>query len=315
MDHIRELRQRLLYIVGCILAGGTIAYFFQQQLVKLLLKPSHGQHFIYTSPIGGISFLFNVCTYFGVAISVPVIVYQLLRFIEPVIKPGSKKAILRFSLTSGLLALGGIVFGYIIGLPIALNFLMHQFTNNQIKPLFTISEYLSFVTFYILGSALLFQIPLVISFANRIKPLKPKRLLHYERYVIVVAFIISALMAPTINVISQLVIAVPIIFMYQLAIVMVWYHNRQAARRYSPEVQSLIMQDKEIQLRRASAKLAAVEGVFGEVFKQAEPELAAATTQTVDIDRPKQVVNRFRSNNQRLVDDFRPRSLRPSQSI
>ena len=226
IDHIYELRRRLLYVALSIGVGSMVAYGVQQQIVAVLLRPAHGQNFIYTSPLGGINFLFGVCFDVGVALSLPVIIYNLLRFIEPLMRAATTRFIVIGSFISGLVGLGGIAFGYFIGLPAALHFLLHQFTTAQIKPLVTIQAYLSFVSVYLLGSALMFQLPLFLIFINRIKPLKPSGLIKYERHVIVAAFVIGFIMNPTPNLIDQMLVVLPIILMYQVGIVIIWLVNR-----------------------------------------------------------------------------------------
>ena len=229
VEHLHELRRRLYYVIISVLLWGVAIYAVQQQVVDALLRPAHGQHFIYTSVGGGVDFLFRICIYGGIIVSLPVIVYNGLRFLEPLITYNSRRFIFIGSFISGVLALVGIVFGYYIGLPAALHFLLHQFTTFQIQPLVTIQSYLHFVIVYMVGSALLFQLPLFLIFINRIKPLKPKRLLHYERWVILAAFVLAGLMNPTPNILSQLLIAGPFIVMYQVAILLIAIINR--ARR------------------------------------------------------------------------------------
>ncbi|HVW22981.1 MAG TPA: twin-arginine translocase subunit TatC [Candidatus Saccharimonadales bacterium] len=226
VEHLHELRRRLFFCALAVLAWGSAIYSVQMHVVDLLLKPSHGQHFIYTSPIGGIDFLFKICMYGGIVLSLPVIVYNFLRFIEPVLGHSTRSFIAWQSFACALLALGGMIFGYYIGLPAALHFLLHQFTTIQIQPLVTIQSYLSFVIVYMVGSALMFQLPLLLLFINRIKPLKPSRLLHYERWVILCAFVLAGLMNPTPNMLSQLLIAGPFIIMYQVGIVLITLVNR-----------------------------------------------------------------------------------------
>ena len=223
IEHLHELRKRAIYVAISILCFGTLAYFVQQSIVGFLLRPANGQHFIYTSPGGGISFLFEVCIDVGLVLSLPVIVYQLLRFLEPLLDMKVRRLILRSAIVSAVLGALGVAFGYQLGLPLALHFLGHQFTTTQIAPLFTISEYMSFVTIYLAGSALLFQLPLILVIINRIKPLSPRRLFRTERWVISGAFIISMLMAPTVNIIDQLIIAGPIVIAYQVGIGLVWW--------------------------------------------------------------------------------------------
>jgi sec-independent protein translocase protein TatC len=246
-EHLQELRRRLLAVALVILLGSTVAYFVQQQIVAWLLRPAHHQHFIYTSPGGGIGFLFQVCTYIGITLSIPVMVYQVLRFVEPVIGDKERRFILRMSALSALLAIVGCAFGYLVGLPAALHFLGHQFTTSQIQPLLTIQEYMSFITVYLVGSALIFQVPLIVLFINRVKPLKPSQLLGVERFVIAGAFIVSMLMAPTVNVVDQLILAGPIILTYQFAAIIVLIKNRV---RRPGQVARLLAADRQAQTVR-----------------------------------------------------------------
>jgi sec-independent protein translocase protein TatC len=237
LEHLHELRKRLIYVVASIVIFSTLAYFVQQKIVNFLLRPSHGQQFIYTSPGGGINFLFTICTYVGIALSIPVIIFQILGFFEPLIKGKTRKSIIKFSVFSVILAAIGFFFGYYVGLPSALHFLGSQFTTAQIHALFTLQEYLSFLTIYLVGSMLLFQLPIILLFINQIKPLPPKKLMGAERYVIVAAFIISMLMAPTPNVLDQLIIAGPIIIMFNLSVFIIWVINK----KHSPSTNSNIV--------------------------------------------------------------------------
>jgi sec-independent protein translocase protein TatC len=246
-EHLLELRLRLLYVALTVLVFSTAAYFVQQQLVRFLLMPAHHQNFIYTSPGGGLTFLFQVCIYVGITASIPVFVYQLLRFIEPVIGDSERRFIMRMGWFSAVLAVIGFGFGYLIGLPTALHFLGHQFTTKQIAPLLTIQEYMSFITVYLIGSAFIFQLPLIVLFINRIKPLRPRKLLGFEKYVIAGAFIVSILMAPTVNLVDQIMLAGPIIATYQVSILLVLLINRAKG---SSKVAKLLEQDRLRQVAR-----------------------------------------------------------------
>lgn len=247
IEHIRELKRRLYYIAASIFLWGCAVYAVEHTIINLLLRPANGQHFIYTSPGGGIDFLFRICLYGGLVLSLPVIVYNVLRFIEPLLTYASRRFIMAISVASAVLAACGMIFGYLLGLPAALHFLLHQFMTVQIQPLLTIQAYLSFVIVFMFGSAMLFQLPLILLCINRIKPLQPRRLLHYERWVILAAFVLSGLMNPSPNILSQLLIAGPFIIMYQLGIVMIYWINRQA--KLSP-ARILHEQDKTVQASR-----------------------------------------------------------------
>lgn len=248
IEHLKELKRRLFYVAVSIAAGSAVAYALERPLIDALLRPSHGQHFIYTSPMGGMNFLVNVCIYLGVAVSIPVIVYQFLRFLQSLMHDTTSRFILIGSMVSGVIALAGMTFGYFFGLPAALHFLLHQFVTAQVQPLVTIQAYFSFVMAYMVGAALMFQLPLILLFINRIKPLKPNRLFHYERHVIVFAFIIGFIMNPTPNLLDQMFVVLPIILMYQVGIGVIWFVNHGSRQA---KVRQLIAQDQALQAARA----------------------------------------------------------------
>jgi sec-independent protein translocase protein TatC len=237
IQHLYELRGRLFKVAFSVIIFSSVGYGVEQKLVGFLLKPAHGQQFIYTSPLGGLNFLFQVCIYFGFVLSIPVVIYQLLRYLEPLIQETTRHLVIVYTFISGALALAGGAFGYFFGLPLALRFLTHQFTTTQIKPLLTIQDYMSFVTIYLLGSALLFQLPLIMTFTNRIKPLKPGGLLKFERYMVLISFVAAAIMTPTTDIFDQLLFAAPIMAMYQIGIVLIYLKNRKTKR--NPQLEAL----------------------------------------------------------------------------
>ncbi len=122
VEHLKEFRRRLFYVAACVAVGAALAYVLERQLIDILLRPSHGQNFIYTSPLGGINFLFSICLYVGLIVATPVIIYQLLAFLQPLMRGTSRRFLLASAGLTGLVAASGVVFGYFIGLPSALHF-------------------------------------------------------------------------------------------------------------------------------------------------------------------------------------------------
>lgn len=306
VEHVQELRRRLYYIATSIIIWGCAAYGVQQHIVNILLRPAKGQHFIYTTPGGGLDFLFRICVYSGIILSLPVIVYNCLRFIEPLMSKASTRFILWGSAISGVLAVAGMIFGYFLGLPAALHFLLHQFTTAQIEPLVTIQSYFGFVVMYMVGAALLFQLPLLLILINRIKPLNPRRLLGYQRWVILIAFILAVLMNPTPNIISQLLVAVPFVLMYQIGIGLIALINRE---KRVPQVRQLAKQDMTAQMKRQQAATTALP--FGQqrpvsaTSKPRRPVTAIANPSRPVVQRPSARQNHL--PRQRFMD-FVPRT-------
>lgn len=238
-----------MYVALSVVVMSSLVYAFEGKVIDILLRPSQGQQFVYTSPLGGINFIFNVSFVFGIALSIPVIMYQLLKYLQPLIRDATQRFIVIVSATSGLLALAGILFGYFAGLPAALHFLLtQQFHNGQVEAMISIQSYFSFVVAYMFGAALMLQLPLLLIIFNRIRPLTPKMMFKYERIVIAFSFIIAFIMNPTPNVVDQLLTVVPILLSYQVGIFIVWLINRRDARR---KYEDLFAKDAEAREARA----------------------------------------------------------------
>jgi sec-independent protein translocase protein TatC len=250
IEHVYELRKRLFYIALSIGVFSGVASVFQKQLTHWLLAPAGKQQFIYTSPGGGFDFAVRICLYAGVFFSIPVIVHQILQYFSPLVKKDTLHFIRWASFWSGILATAGITFGYTIGLSAGLHFLLQGFSTAQIKALISIQSYLSFVLVYLLGSALLFQLPLILLFINRIKPLSPKALMSKQRWVILIAFVVGAIISPSPDVKNQTIMSVPIIFMYEISIILIWAVNRKNHR--PKKVVELLRKDAEVQSQRLS---------------------------------------------------------------
>jgi hypothetical protein len=146
---------------------------------------------------------------------------------------------------------------------------------------------------YMLGSALLFQIPLILIFINRIKPLKPSGLLKRERWVILLAFIVAGLMNPSPNVFAQLLIVVPLLISYQAGIAIIWYVNRKPKRVEVPTYQQIVEEAPQIMSQAVPAPAPV----------PAQPQLQMQTQTMRPIQRPVQ---------RRYIMDIRP-PARPSE--
>lgn len=272
IDHLRELRRRLAYIAATVVVGGIVAYGFEHQIIGVLLRPSEGQQLIYTSPMGGMNFLFTVCLNIGLLVATPVIVYQLLAFMRPLMRDTTRRFLLLAATAAGATALAGVLFGYFAGLPSALHFLLNQFTSDQVQPLITVQSYTQFVALYLLGSALMFQLPLIVLLINRIKPLKPQSLLKYERHVAAGSIILALVINPSPRPADQLFMVIPLFMSYQIAIFLLWFVQRQPAP--SKRLQHMREQDALRQAERLRRQL--------KPLTPADlPTLASATKQVV----------------------------------
>lgn len=226
-EHLRELRARLLRSLAALILASIAGYFMHERLFALVRHPLHEQLY-YTTPTGGFNAVIKISILFGTVVAVPVFIYQTARFLSPAFKRHIKA--LRIIFASIFLALSGVLFAYFVSLPAALHFLAN-IDDKQLQSLITVNEYLNFVFSYVAAFALLFQLPLVMLFINRIKPLRPGGLMGLQRWVILVSFIIAAIFTPTPDPFNQVIMAAPIVALYQLSVVFVWLANR---KRYQP---------------------------------------------------------------------------------
>jgi len=218
-------------VVISLIAASSVGYYLKDYLVNFIIAPLHGEKLIYLTPGGGFSFIFTVCLYFGALLTIPVVMYHIYRFLQPVLGRASRRFICAVVLLSGLLAVAGAVFGYTVAIPGAISFLT-TFAGDAVNPSLTAESYLGFVVAYILGLAALFQLPLLLFMFDHVRPFPPGALLSSQRFVIVGSFIAAAIITPTPDIINQMIVAVPIIVIYQLGAVAVFLrrHARQRTR-------------------------------------------------------------------------------------
>ena len=227
--HLRELQWRLMIVAAAFIAGACLAYSYQDQLVSLLLAPLHGEKLVYLTPGGGFSFVFMITIYAGVALAFPVLLQQIYAFLKPVLPLHARRKSVIIALSSFVLLASGIVFGYLVAVPNALTFL-YSFADKYVDASLTAESYLSFVTIYTIGIGIAFQVPLLLLLSNLIKPLKPGGMFKAERWVILGAFIVAAIITPTVDPVNQIIIAGPLIVVYQLGVIAVLCINARKKR-------------------------------------------------------------------------------------
>jgi sec-independent protein translocase protein TatC len=225
IEHVREVQTRLTWSVVALLIGAGFGYFVYEELLYLIQKPL-GQPLYYTSPTGGFSFIFKLCISFGLVVALPVLVYHFIKFLGPMLRKFQKSVIIAYLLWSADLAFAGVLFAYFVSLPAALRFLTN-FGGQNIESLITADEYFNFALAYLAGFAILFQLPLAVLFINRIRPLKPRKMIKAQRFIILGSFIVAAVLTPTPDPFNQTIMALPIVALYQLSVLLVWWVNRK----------------------------------------------------------------------------------------
>ena len=228
--HLKELRRRLFVVAVVFTVAASAAYMVRDTLLSALLAPLGGQKLAYLNPGGGFSFVFAVTMWTGLALTMPVIVSSLYGFIAPALPARARSRGGLIFTGSVILFAAGAAFGYLYAIPAALRFLV-GFGDGYVQAMLTADAYLNFVLLYTVGLGLLFQLPIIMMVIHWITPLKPKKLLAFERYVVAGAFVAAAFMTPTPDVVNQAIVAAPFIGMYQVGLVGVSVSQWRRAKR------------------------------------------------------------------------------------
>lgn len=235
-DHLGELRTRLAWVALVFIVASALAYNVREQLVSIVLSPIGHQKLVYLTPAGGFAFIFQISMYAGMLVTAPIAIYHLYKFVSPALPARMNHLSVRVMLVSTLLLALGVSFGYFVAIPAALQFLT-TFGGDFVVANLTADSYLSFVVAYLLGLGLLFQLPLLLVIWNWIQPFKPGGLLATQRFVLVGSFIAAAMITPTPDALNQCLIALPIVAIYQLGVVAVFFMNRRS-RRQAPTTET-----------------------------------------------------------------------------
>ena len=219
LEHLEELRWRLIYSFIGIVIGTILSWIFIDYLINvILLQPAKnaGIDLQNLKPFGQVFVYLEVAIICGLVLSIPNVFYQFWKFIAPALKEKERKYISSIVVFSSLCFIIGIVFAYFVMLPISLDF-ASQFGTKDINNQFAINEYLSVIISVMLGAGVVFELPMVTYFLTKIGILTPMFMSKYRKYAIVVILILSAFLTPA-DIVSQIILAIPLSFLYEFSI-------------------------------------------------------------------------------------------------
>jgi sec-independent protein translocase protein TatC len=219
VQHLGELRDRVMVAAIAVVATSAISFMFTTNILQILLIPSGETSLIALNPTENFTTYMRVALFSGITLSMPVILYELYAYIDPALHPNER----RFALTLGpfvlLLFLGGMLFCYFGLLPNALKFLIN-FGAPVIRNELRAADYLSFVTTFILGMGLVFEVPVIIFALIRLGIVSRAWLAKQRRYVFLLSFVAGAIITPTPDPFNQLLVAIPMYLLYELGMLL-----------------------------------------------------------------------------------------------
>jgi sec-independent protein translocase protein TatC len=222
VEHLQELRVRLLRAAIAVAVGFAIAYAVDDEIFALLTWPirevSHGKVLLIGTGVGEAFFTkIKVALIAGLFIASPAVFYEIWKFIAPGLYQNERRMARPFVISATLFFLAGGYFCWAVVFKVGYAFFLSEYASIDITPTIRISEYLEFSTKLLLAFGITFEMPIFAFFLTQLGIIDYKMMLHYLRYAIVAIFIVAAALTPP-DLISQFLLAIPLLILYGLSV-------------------------------------------------------------------------------------------------
>lgn len=238
LDHLLELRSRLLRVIYALVVAFGVCLYFADRILSVLIWPlarafpQGTGKLIFTKLYGAFFVEVKVALFAACFVSFPIIANQLWAFVAPGLYAKEKKALLPFILATPFLFGMGASLAYFVVMPTAFHFFL-EFQGNssglQVEALPSADAYLGLVMQFILAFGISFLMPVLLMLLNRAGFVSRAQLIGLRRYMIVAAFIVAAVLTPP-DVVSQLMLAIPLLLLYEVTIIAIWFTDRRKAK-------------------------------------------------------------------------------------
>lgn len=245
-EHLSELRKRILYSLVVLLVVFVVLFNFSEVLFAWLTLPMKSElsfslqspflrlvekkaaSLVFLAPAEAFWMHLKVSMVASLVLSLPVVFYHLWKFISPGLLPKERRYVIPFIMGATGLFLMGAAFCFFIVLPFAMTFLLGYKTAN-LTPMISVGSYVDFCLKFVLAFGVIFELPLIIVFLARLGLVTPQFLAKNRKFAVLFAFIIGAVLTPTPDAFNQTLMAVPVIFLYEIGILLarIMYRNRR----------------------------------------------------------------------------------------
>lgn len=234
LDHLEELRQRIVRSLLAVLGGFIIAFAFIERVFAFIMRPLQavlpdGGKLVYTEPAEAFLLYLKVAALVGLLIAMPVVLYQLWMFVAPGLKREEKRFAIPFVLFASVFFLGGAAFSHYMVFPWAWQFFA-GFTTDYMQFMPRIQPVFSMYVRMMLALGIVFQLPTLVFFLARVGVVTARFLVRNTKYAILVIFIIAAIITPTADPVTQSLVAGPMIVLYGLSILIAWVFQKRPAK-------------------------------------------------------------------------------------
>lgn len=231
LDHLEELRWRIIKsLVGIVIGSVVVGFFIDWIMNNIIFAPAAQSNpplsIINLRPYGQFIIYMEVIFIGGAVLSVPNIIYQIWKFVEPALKENERKYVTGVVVFTSLCFLSGVVFSYFLMLPAALGFFAN-FGSTIIENKISADEYMSFVISLVIASGLVFELPMLSFFLSKIGILKPSFMRKYRRHALVAILLIAGIVTPGPDITSQVMLGIPLVGLYELSILICKYSQKK----------------------------------------------------------------------------------------
>ena len=230
LEHLEELRNRIIVcavalVMGLVISALPIPFVTKtavtQEVISIISKPA-ADHLIFIKPGEGFVTYFQVALIVAAVLALPVITYQVIAFVMPALLPHEKKY-LYMAVPGAMISFAiGLLFGYVLVVPVAIQFLLVFGTDNieGLEVKWAFSEYIETVSTLLFWMGLAFETPLLMFFLTKLRVLDPNRAARYRKYVLILAFVIGAMITPTPDPLNQTIVSLPIYLLFELGLLL-----------------------------------------------------------------------------------------------
>ena len=231
IEHLEELRRRLLIAFAALGVGGALGFLFVDRVLDYLVSLLGVKYVVFFAPAEALFIRIKIAFLVGVFIGLPVILYQLWAFIAVGLTHTERRAVMTLLPPSLVLFVLGAAFGLLAIMPIGVRVLL-SYSTERLQPMLAVGPALSFIMAFVLAFGFIFQLPIVILFLARLGIVSPAGLASTRRYAIVGIVTLSAVLTPGTDVVSQMLMAIPTYALYEISILL--------ARLVAPKASSAV---------------------------------------------------------------------------
>ena len=216
VEHLSELRKRLIYSVIFLLIFTVISYKFSEVIVTDMINKAPSISFIFIAPAELFMSYLKIAFIFGAVLAFPVILYNIWMFLRPGLNTDERRLILRALISGSFLFIIGAIFGYLVVLPMTINFFT-SFQIEEIRAMISFSNYLSFTISFILAFGIVFEVPIIMVIVVKLGITNTEVLKQNKKVAVLIIFILAAILTPP-DVVSQTLLAIPMIILFEIGL-------------------------------------------------------------------------------------------------